>query len=278
MPELPEVETTRRGIEPHVKDRKIKSVIVRERSLRWPVTDALAQLLTGQRIDRVERRAKYLLFRTKSGSLMVHLGMSGSLRVLPQATLAGTHDHVDLHLDGGRMLRYTDPRRFGSIFWIAAADGLSAAGPVSHWLLDDLGPEPLGADFSGEYLYRLSRGRRVAVKVLLMNSRIVVGVGNIYANEALFEAGIRPDRLAGRISRARYDRLAVAVKSVLVRAIAAGGTTLRDFVREDGSPGYFRHDLKVYGRGGEPCSRCGQPLKEVRLSQRTTVYCGHCQR
>ena len=244
--------------------------MVREHSLRWPVEDGLAQALTGQRITAVDRRAKYLLFRTGAGSLMVHLGMSGSLRVLPRDLPPRPHDHVDLLLDSGKLLRYTDPRRFGSMFWLPDGD--------SHWLLDDLGPEPLEAAFSGDYLYRLSRGRRVAVKTFLMNSHVVVGVGNIYANEALFQAGIRPGRLAGRISRTRYLRLAQEVRDVLAKAIAAGGTTLRDFVREDGSPGYFRHDLKVYGRGGEPCVTCSRPLTEIRLGQRTTVFCRQCQR
>lgn len=278
MPELPEVETTRRGIEPHVKGRRVTGVLVRERSLRWPISDTLGQALTGQCIEGVDRRAKYLLFRTGAGSMMMHLGMSGSLRVLSQQVPPGTHDHVDLHLDNGQMLRYTDPRRFGSIFWLAADDQDRRPHVHSHWLLDELGPEPLGDDFSGDYLYRASRGRRVAVKSLLMNSHIVVGVGNIYANEALFGARIRPDREAGKISKARYERLAHAVKAVLCSAIAAGGTTLRDFVREDGSPGYFRQDLKVYGRGGEPCESCGKRLVEIRLGQRTTVFCRYCQR
>jgi len=274
MPELPEVETTRRGIEPFVKGRRVTQVLVRESSLRWPVTDSLAQSLTGQRIERIDRRAKYLLFRTGAGSMMMHLGMSGSLRILDPAIPPRAHDHVDMVLDSGRMLRYTDPRRFGSIFWI---DPDSAA-TDSHWLLNELGPEPLGEAFSGAYLFDVSRARKVAVKTMLMNSHLVVGVGNIYANEALFAAGIRPDRLAGTISRARYDRLAEAVKRVLAKAIEAGGTTLRDFVREDGSPGYFRHELEVYGRGGEPCVTCGRPLREIRLAQRTTVFCARCQR
>lgn len=278
VPELPEVETTRSGIEPHVKGRCVTAVLVREPSLRWPVPDRLAQVITGQSILRVDRRAKYLLFRTRAGSMMMHLGMSGSLRVLPQRVSPHTHDHVDLHLDDGQMLRFTDPRRFGSIFWLDSSPGSDDVGSDSHWLLDELGPEPLGDDFSGEYLYRTSRGRRVAIKIFLMNSHIVVGVGNIYANEALYAAGIRPDRHAGKISRLRYDILAGAVKDVLSAAIAAGGTTLRDFVREDGSPGYFRHDLKVYGRGSLPCPRCSLPLAEIRLGQRTTVFCRHCQR
>jgi len=202
--------------------------------------------------------------------MMVHLGMSGSLRVLPTGVDPGVHDHLDLDLDDARVLRFRDPRRFGSIFWIEAS--------ASHPLLENLGPEPLDDGLSGDYLFRVSRGRHVAVKSLLMNSHIVVGVGNIYANEALFDARIRPDRPAGKISRARYGRLADAVKRVLEQAIRAGGTTLRDFVHEDGSPGYFRSDLQVYGRGGEPCMTCGRLLAETRLGQRSTVFCARCQR
>lgn len=270
MPELPEVETVRRGIEPHVKGRYVKAVRVSEHSLRWPVSDDLAQSLTGRKFEHIDRRAKYLLFRTAGGSMMMHLGMSGSLRVVPQGLAPGAHDHVEIDLDSGQMLRYTDPRRFGSIFWLAADS------PV-HWLLDGLGPEPLSDDFSGDYLFHASRGRKVAIKGLLMNSKVVVGIGNIYANESLFMAGIRPDRLAGTISRVRYERLVTVAKLVLTNAIQAGGTTLRDFVREDGSPGYFRQALSVYGRGGEPCTACGKPLTETRLGQRTTVFCRHCQ-
>lgn len=273
MPELPEVETTRRGIEPHVKGRLVRQVQVREPRLRWPVPEALGQHLTGQRIECVNRRAKYLLFKTPGGHMMLHLGMSGSLRVLPAGTPPRTHDHIDILLEDDRMLRFTDPRRFGSIFWLDDTGSQPA-----HWLLDALGPEPLSDAFDGRYLHAASRGRKTAVKVFLMNSHIVVGVGNIYANEALYDAGIRPDRMAGRISLARYEALADSVKRILARAIAAGGTTLRDFVREDGSPGYFRHDLKVYGRGGEPCVACGRTLKETRLGQRTTVFCQACQR
>jgi len=270
MPELPEVETTRRGIEPHLLGRRVTRVLVRQPALRWPVSVELGQALTGQRIDAVDRRAKYLFLRTAAGSMMVHLGMSGSLRVLPRGVAPGAHDHLDLDLDDARVLRFRDPRRFGSVFWIGASG--------SHPLLENLGPEPLDDGFSGDYLFGVSRGRQVAVKSLLMNSHIVVGVGNIYANEALFDAHVRPDRPAGKISRARYGRLAEAVKRVLEQAIRAGGTTLRDFVHEDGSPGYFRSDLKVYGRGGEPCVACGRLLEESRLGQRSTVFCPRCQR
>ncbi|XOV86139.1 MAG: bifunctional DNA-formamidopyrimidine glycosylase/DNA-(apurinic or apyrimidinic site) lyase [Pseudomonadota bacterium] len=270
MPELPEVETTRRGIAPHLIGRKVQQVLVRQPSLRWPVSDNLGQRLTGQTIDAVDRRAKYLLVRTRAGDMMIHLGMSGSLRVLAADTPPAKHDHIDILLSDGRLLRYRDPRRFGSVFWLEASAG--------HPLLAELGPEPLDESFSGDYLFRQSRDRKTPVKTFIMNSQVVVGVGNIYANEALFASGIRPTRMAGSISRARFGKLAEAIKVVLTSAIAAGGTTLRDFTHEDGSPGYFRNDLKVYGRGALPCVACRRVLTEVRLGQRTTVYCRHCQR
>lgn len=270
LPELPEVETTRRGIEPHVVGKRVALVDIRQPALRWPVSEGLAQSVTGLRITRLDRRAKYLLFVTERGRMMLHLGMSGSLRILPRLTPPATHDHADFVFDDGTVLRYHDPRRFGSIFWLQDDDG--------HSLLDHLGPEPLEDGFDGALLYQRSRGRRLAVKLLIMNSSIVVGVGNIYANEALFRAGIRPDRMAMRISLARYERLASAIRIVLAEAIEAGGTTLRDFVREDGAPGYFSSRLDVYGRGGEPCTGCGSVLREIRLGQRTTVFCSRCQR
>ena len=270
MPELPEVETTRRGIAPHIVGKRIVGVLVREPRLRWPVSPDLSQVLTGQRVTDVDRRAKYLLFNTDAGRLMVHLGMSGSLRIATRASPIRKHDHIDLAFEDGTVLRYHDPRRFGSVFWLA--------GTSSHKLIDNLGPEPLIDEFDGDYLYRSSRGRKVAVKLLIMNSKIVVGVGNIYANEALYLAGIRPDRAAGRISAGRYQLLALRIKEVLARAIESGGTTLRDFVREDGSPGYFKQQLNVYDRGGEPCLNCRRTLVEVRLGNRTTVFCTRCQR
>lgn len=271
MPELPEVETTRRGIEPHLRGRRIERLVVRQPRLRWPVPAELAGLLRGQAVERVERRAKYLLVPFSRGTLIMHLGMSGSLRLVPAGLAVGKHDHVDMELDSGQALRFTDPRRFGAMLW-------HPAGGEEHPLLAALGPEPLSGDFDGDYLLRRARGRQVPVKAFLMDSHIVVGVGNIYANEALFAAGIRPDRAAGRISRQRYARLAEEVKAVLARSIREGGTTLRDFVGGDGKPGYFRQQLTVYGRGGEPCRNCGQALHEVRLGQRSTVFCGHCQR
>ncbi len=271
MPELPEVETTRRGLAPHVEGRRVAALAVREGRLRWPVPADLAERLLGRRIERLERRAKYLLFRTDAGTLMVHLGMSGSLRVLPQPREPGRHEHIDISLDSGAVLRYTDPRRFGSFHWIEGD-------PLAHPLLAGLGPEPWSPDFDGDYLYRRARGRAVPVKAFLMDGKVVVGVGNIYANEALFLAGIHPSRPAGDIGLARYRRLAAAVREVLEAAIAAGGTTLRDFVGGEGKPGYFSQQLRVYGRADQPCPACGAPVRVERLGQRATYYCPRCQR
>ena len=270
MPELPEVETTRRGVEPHCVGRVVTGVLVREARLRWPVPERLPELLTGQTIDAVERRAKYLIFRTQLGSLLVHLGMSGSLRVVNPADPPSRHDHIDVLLGNGICLRYHDPRRFGCFLWMAS-DGI-------HPLLDHLGPEPLSLEFDGRVLYQRSRGRRSPVKNFIMDGKVVVGVGNIYANEALFLSGIRPDRAAGRVSMVRYQRLAENIKQVLTSAINQGGTTLRDFVGGDGRPGYFAQRLLVYGRGGQPCKRCGALLRDTRLGQRSSVYCLTCQR
>jgi formamidopyrimidine-DNA glycosylase len=270
MPELPEVETTRRGVEPYSRGCHVESLVVREPRLRWPVPEDLPDRLRGQLIRAVERRGKYLLFRTDEGSLLVHLGMSGSLRVLDRAEPPMRHDHVDILLREGHCLRFNDPRRFGCFLWLPPGD--------SHPLLSHLGPEPLSEAFDGDFLYRRSRGRKAPVKSLVMDGKVVVGVGNIYANEALFLSGIHPARAAGRISRARYEALAKNIKQVLTSAIEQGGTTLRDFVGGDGKPGYFAQQLYVYGRGGEPCKRCGGALREVRLGQRSTVYCVACQR
>lgn len=271
MPELPEVETTRRGIEPYVLNYAVTAVEVREPRLRWPVPEELAARLPGQRVEALERRGKYLLFRCASGTMLLHLGMSGSLRLLPAYLPPERHAHVDIRFDSGYWLRYTDPRRFGSIHW-------TTEDPLRHRLLASLGPEPLGQGFTGDYLYRLSRGRRSSVKALLMDSHVVVGVGNIYANEALYRAGIRPDRAAGRIGLERYRRLAEAVRVVLRAAIEAGGTTLRDFTSGEGQPGYFSQQLLVYGRGGEACPGCGEPVRVQRLGQRATYFCPRCQR
>jgi formamidopyrimidine-DNA glycosylase len=270
MPELPEVETTRRGLAPHVVNRSIEAVAVREPRLRWPVASNLPRKLAGQRIERLERRGKYLLFGTPAGTLLVHLGMSGSLRYLPEPTAHGTHDHIDVQFTGGGALRFNDPRRFGSFHLTAA--------PQRHRLLRDLGPEPFGAEFDADYLWRTCRGRRVPIKQHLMNGRIVVGVGNIYASEALFRAGIHPARSAGRISRARCAALVTAVRDVLADAIEEGGTTLRNFVGGDGQPGYFRGSLRVYEREGGACVQCGMAIQRRVLGQRATYYCPSCQR
>lgn len=271
MPELPEVETTRRGIAPHLVGHEVATVVVRHPQLRWPVPRGLAGTLRGQRIGAVERRGKYLLLRFAHGTLILHLGMSGSLRLIPAATPAGKHDHFDLVLDSGLALRLTDPRRFGAVLW-------TTADPAEHTLLRDLGPEPLGREFGGEYLYHTSRKRRTAIKVFIMDSKVVVGVGNIYASEALFRAGIHPGRAAGSLSRARCDRLAAAIKAVLREAIQQGGTTLRDFTGSDGRPGYFAQALRVYGRAGATCLSCGTTLRQMRQGQRATYYCPRCQR
>ena len=270
MPELPEVETTRRGLAPHVEGKHVRAVLLRRPDLRWPIPAEISRELPGQRIDAVRRRAKYLLLDTAAGSALLHLGMSGSLRVLPGKTPPTTHDHVDLQLSSGRVLRFNDPRRFGCLLWQAPGQ--------THELLRGLGPEPLDEEFDGDYLFELARGRKVPVKSFLMDQRIVVGVGNIYAAESLFRAGISPLREAGRVSRERYALLADAVKDILAHAIARGGTTLRDFISPDGSPGYFEQELAVYGRGGEACPNCGRRLKEASIGQRASVWCGHCQR
>lgn len=271
MPELPEVETTRRGIEPHLSGQAIREVIIRDHRLRWPVDKTLPSHLPGQRITAITRRGKYLLLTTAAGTIIIHLGMSGSLRVLPCDTAALKHDHVDIVFGDHQCLRLRDPRRFGSVLW-------TTADPMQHELLKDLGPEPLGDDFNDDYLYGMSRKRKVAVKQFIMNSHVVVGVGNIYANEALFLAGIKPNIAAGRVSKPRYGKLVEAIKTVLTRAIAQGGTTLRDFTASDGNPGYFQQQLNVYGRGGEPCPRCGTTIKSAQQGQRATYYCPHCQR
>jgi formamidopyrimidine-DNA glycosylase len=271
LPELPEVETTRRGILPHVCRRPIKSVIVRQPKLRWPVSPEITRLLPGKQFLDVIRRGKYLLLKSDEGSLLIHLGMSGSLRIVRAGTAVQKHDHADVEFADGTVLRFTDPRRFGCLLWLAGQGR-------SHALLDSLGPEPLSDAFDGDTLFARSRGRKLPVKLFIMDSKIVVGVGNIYANEALFAAGINPNRGAGRISRQRYQRLAETIRQVLDQAITAGGTTLRDFTNSEGKPGYFKQSLQVYGRAGQPCLRCQAALKESRLGGRSTVYCSSCQR
>jgi formamidopyrimidine-DNA glycosylase len=271
MPELPEVETTRRGIEPWLVGRRIEALTVREWRLRWRVPRSLPSKLGGARVRSVGRRAKYLLIGTDAGTLILHLGMSGSLRVLDAGTPPLAHDHLDLVLDSGKCLRFNDPRRFGSLLFTTGE-------PARHKLLKGLAVEPLSEDFTGEALWRRARGRRASIKAFIMDSRIVAGVGNIYASEALFRAGIKPGLAAGRVSRARMDMLAQSIRDVLTEAIGVGGTTLRDYVDASGMPGYFRQRLFVYERTGKPCRRCRTPIRQFTQGQRSTYWCPHCQR
>lgn len=271
MPELPEVETTRHGLEPHLAGQRIQAVIVRHAGLRHPVPENLQQVLPGLTLRSIERRGKYLLLDCGEGWLILHLGMSGSLRILPAATPPEKHDHFDLVLESGQCMRLRDPRRFGAVLWTTAP-------PESHPLLASLGVEPLTAAFDGEFLYRVSRGRRTPIKQFLMDGHIIVGVGNIYANEALFSAGINPKTAAGRLGKERCTRLAALVKSILNLAIAAGGSTLRDFVDSAGNPGYFQQQYGVYGRAGQLCQRCGATVRQLRQGQRSAFYCPGCQK
>lgn len=271
MPELPEVETTRRGIAAHLIGQRVQRVLVRNARLRWPIPEDLDVRLSGQQIVSVERRAKYLLIGAQVGTLISHLGMSGSLRMVEAGSPVAKHDHVDIELESGLALRYTDPRRFGAMLW-------STESPLQHRLLQKLGPEPLLDDFSVNHLYECSRGRSIAVKPFIMDNAVVVGVGNIYASEALFAAGIDPRRAAGSLSKARYAKLTAEIKRILAWAIEQGGTTLRDFVGGDGKPGYFQQKLFVYGRSGQPCLSCATELREIKLGQRASVYCLKCQR
>jgi len=271
MPELPEVETVLRGIAPHLRGAHIDRLLVREPRLRYPVPAATESRVRGQRIRTLRRRGKYLLLDLEQGAILIHLGMSGSLRVLAADTPPAKHDHLDLCLDNGSCLRLRDPRRFGIFLWTSDP-------PEEHPLIAQLGPEPLGPGFDGDRLYGLARSRRCAVKGFIMDAGVVAGVGNIYANESLYVAGIHPARPCNRVSKVRYHRLAVAVRRVLARAIEEGGTTLRDFVREDGNPGYFALSLKVYGREGKPCPICGSAIRQTRIGQRSSFYCPHCQR
>jgi len=270
MPELPEVETTRRGIKPHIKGQQILQLIIRDHRLRWPIDPELPAILEQAIIRKVQRRAKYLLLDCGHGTLIIHLGMSGSLRILDATTVAQKHDHVDLVLGNGQCLRFHDPRRFGALLW-------TTGNALDHPRLTGLGPEPLSAAFCVDWLQHKAQGRKQAIKTFIMDSRIVVGVGNIYASEALFLAGIHPSRAAGRIASKRYATLVAAIKQVLSEAIAQGGTTLRNFTNSDGKPGYFAHSLNVYGRTGQNCTHCGLVIKQMRQGQRSTYYCGHCQ-
>jgi formamidopyrimidine-DNA glycosylase len=271
MPELPEVETTCRGIAPALQDRRIANVIVRQPRLRWPLPKTFAAQLTGQRILGVSRRAKYIVISLEHGAVIAHLGMSGSLRVLPTNTPPLTHDHVDIVLDSGQCVRFNDPRRFGSMHY-------TLDDPMRHALLKKLAPEPLGDEFDAAYLAKKASRRKVAIKLFVMNANLVVGVGNIYASEALFRAGIKPTRAAGKVKRDEIEKLVPAIKAVLNDAIRAGGTTLRDYVNADGTPGYFRQKLFVYERRGEPCRKCKTPIKQITQGQRSTYYCPKCQR
>jgi formamidopyrimidine-DNA glycosylase len=271
MPELPEVETTRRGIAPHLIGRTMTGAIMRTAKLRLPLAPDLPHRLAGQRIEAVARRGKYLLFHCPGGTLLIHLGMTGHLRLLPQGTAAGRHDRLDILLDNRTLLRLVDPRKFGTVLWTTAE-------PLGHPLLAALGPEPLTDSFDGGYLYTVSRRRSVAVKSLLMDSRVVAGVGNIYANEALFRAGILPATPSGQLTRPGCEKLAAKVKEVLAAAIEQGGTTLQEFVVNEERPGYFRLSLAVYGRAGEPCPCCGTPILLGRTGGRSTYWCPCCQR
>ena len=271
MPELPEVETTRGGIAPHIEGKTVAELVLRRRKLRYPVPQSLLVDLPGQLIDKVERRGKYLLLRSEAGTVMIHLGMSGSLRLVDAETPAEKHDHIDIVFENTQALRLRDPRRFGAVLWLKGD-------PLEHKLLVSLGPEPLSEAFDAEYLFKCSRKRKQAVKLFVMDSHTVVGVGNIYASEALFRAGIRPQLAAGKLTRQRCMALVEAIKVVLNAAIRQGGTTLRDFVDGGGKPGYFKQKLQVYGRGGEPCRQCDATIKLLRQGQRASYYCPACQR
>jgi formamidopyrimidine-DNA glycosylase len=270
MPELPEVETAKRGIEPHITGQQVVQIIIRQPQLRWPIPPQIMQML-GQGISAVERRGKYLFLRTQTGTAILHLGMSGSLRICPVNSKAEKHDHVDFIFANKKILRLRDPRRFGAVLW-------TDQDPNLHRLIQSLGPEPLSDDFHGRLLFEKSRNKKVSIKQFIMNANIVVGVGNIYANESLFMAGISPKRAAGRISLKRYQCLAAEIKNILNYAIQQGGTTLRDFVREDGQSGYFQLELQVYGKAGNPCPKCDKPIKQITQGQRSTFYCPACQR
>ena len=271
MPELPEVETTRRGIEPHIENNKVSKVILRRKTLRWPITPALSKDLPGETIQSVSRRGKYLLLATQKGCLLIHLGMSGSLRVLTsKEETASKHEHYDINLNNGMTIRYRDPRRFGALLW-------TNKDPEKHRLLTNLGPEPLHDVLNGRFLYQVLRKKSSPIKIQIMNNHIVTGVGNIYANESLFHAGIRPTRQANRISQVRLERLSDAIKKTLKRAIEVGGSSLQDFYQADGTTGYFQQEYKVYGRTGEPCHTCKTPIKMVTLGQRSSFYCIVCQ-
>ncbi len=270
MPELPEVETTLRGIAPHLTGHVVSNIIIRNAQLRWPIPQSLPVLLRGHRVRNLQRRAKYLLVHFDHGTLILHLGMSGSLRILTAVTAPDKHDHFDLVLNNGVIMRLRDPRRFGAVLW--------HEGEVSeHPLLVKLGPEPLQEEFNGEYLYRITRSRNTAIKLLIMDNHAVVGIGNIYANEALFRAGIRPQLSAGKLSRPRCAKLVAVIRATLSESIALGGSSLRDYVDSDGKQGYFQQHYWVYGRGNEACKKCGAPIRQIKQGQRSSFYCPICQ-
>ncbi|MDE0959206.1 MAG: bifunctional DNA-formamidopyrimidine glycosylase/DNA-(apurinic or apyrimidinic site) lyase [Planctomycetota bacterium] len=271
MPELPEVETTRRGIAERIRGCRIEEVVIRNSHLRLPVPGDLDEKLRGSTFLETKRRAKYLLLETTAGELLIHLGMSGSLRMVAEGDEERPHDHVIWFLEGGRQLRYHDPRRFGIVTW--AGDD-----PSQHPLLRNLGPEPLEQEQLGELLFQRSRGRKLRLRDFLLDPKVVAGVGNIYANEAAWLAGIRPDRQCGRIARQRFQRLGDAIQDVLSRAVIQGGTTLKDFVQPDGEPGYFQHYFEVYGREGEACSRCQGSIRREVKGQRSLFFCSGCQK
>jgi formamidopyrimidine-DNA glycosylase len=271
MPELPEVETTLRGLEPHLPGQRVNKVIIRQPRLRWPVQTDLPGLLRGQIIHALHRRGKYLLLELDRGTLILHLGMSGSLRLLPASTPYGKHDHFDLILGSGKLMRLRDPRRFGVVLW-------REGDVLQHPLLKDLGPEPLEKSFNTEYLFHITRNRKASIKQVIMDSHIVVGIGNIYANEALFHAGIRPQLAAGKLSRPRCAKLAQAIKQTLKKAIRLGGSTLRDFLNSSGEPGYFQQHYWVYGRAGMPCRKCGAIITSTKQGNRASSFCPRCQR
>ena len=271
MPELPEVEITRRGLAPYLQGQRVETVIVRNRALRWPVPRDLAAKVSGRTVRAIERRGKYLLIDCGTGWIILHLGMSGSLQVVPQSVPAGKHDHIDLVLASGMVARLTDPRRFGAVLW--APDD-----PLRHPLLARMAPEPLGAQFDAAWLHARTRGRSAAIKTMVMDSHVVVGVGNIYASESLFHAGIHPGLAAGRLSLVRCEKLVRAIQETLAAAIEAGGSSLRNYVNAEGRPGEFQHGYFVYGRRGELCRLCGTAIKALRHGQRSTFFCPTCQR
>lgn len=270
MPELPEVETTLRGIQPYIENNIVTNIVIRQHKLRWPIPNNLLQQLQGETVTQLERRGKYLLFKVGAGTLILHLGMSGSLRLLMQQVLPQKHDHVYIEFSNAVILRFTDPRRFGALLWIKG-------NPYLHPLLINLGPEPFDSRFSAKYLWQKAQRRIMSIKSFIMNNTIVVGIGNIYATEALFLAGIYPGVQAKSLTQDRMANLIKVIKYVLRHAIKQGGTTLKDFVNSEGKPGYFSHQLKAYGRSGLPCVKCNLPLQAMRIGQRNTAYCKNCQ-